>query len=46
MYPRSAEGGGEALILLQVGQGVIVELHGLAGKPPAEFVDAFLHPVK
>ena len=46
MYPRSTEGRGEALVLLQVGQGVVVELHGLARKPPAEFIDAFLHPVK
>ena len=44
MYPRPTEGGGEALVLLEVGQGVVVELHGLAGKPPAELVDALLHP--
>lgn len=46
MDPRSTEGGGKALVLLQVGQPVIVELHGLAGKPAAEFVDALLHPAR
>ena len=44
MYPRSTEGGGKALILLQVGQSVIVKLHGLTGKPATKFVDALLHP--
>lgn len=44
MDPRSTEGGGEALVLLQVGQRVAVELHGLARQPAAESVDALLHP--
>lgn len=44
MYPGSTEGGGKALVLLQVGQGVVVKLHELAGKPAAELVDALLHP--
>lgn len=45
MYPRSTEGGGEALVLCQVGQRVFVKLHWLAGEQPTEFVDALLHPV-
>lgn len=44
MYPRSTEGGGKALVLLQVGQSVVIKLHGLAGKPATKFVNAFLHP--
>ena len=44
MYPRSTEGGGKALVLLQVRQGVVVKLHGLLGKPATEFVHALLHP--
>lgn len=43
--PGAAERGGEALVLLQVGQRVVVELHGLAREPAAEFVDTLLHPV-
>lgn len=46
MDPRSTEGGGKALVLLQVGQPVIVELHGLARKPAAELVDALLHSAR
>lgn len=44
MYPWSTEGGGKALVLLQVGQSVVVKLHGLAGQPAADLVDALLHP--
>lgn len=44
MYPRPTEGRGKALVLLQVWQRVVVKLHRLAGKPPAEFVDSLLHP--
>lgn len=44
MYPRSTEGGGKALVLLQVGQSVIIKLHGLTGKPTTKFVDALFHP--
>lgn len=44
MYPRSTEGGSEALVLLQVRQGVVIKLHGLAGEPATNFVDALLHP--
>lgn len=44
MYPRSAEAGGETLVLSQVGQGVSAELHWLPREPAAELVDALLHP--
>ncbi len=44
MNPRSTEGSGKALVLLQVGQSIVVKLHGLAGKPATKFVDALLHP--
>lgn len=44
MYPGPTEGGGKALILLQVWQSIIVKLHGLAGKPATKFVDALFHP--
>ena len=44
VYPRSTKGGGKALVLLQVGQRVVVKLHGFAGKPDAKLVDSLLHP--
>lgn len=43
VYPRSAEPGGETLILCQVGKGVVAELHWLPWEPAAELVDALLH---
>ena len=42
--PGAAEGGGEALVLLQVRQGVAGELHGFAWEPAADLVDPLLHP--
>lgn len=44
MYPGSTEGGSKALVLLEVWQSVVVELHGLAGKQATKLVDALLHP--
>ena len=44
MDPGPAEGGGEALVLLQVRQRVAGELHGFAWKPAAHLVDPLLHP--
>lgn len=44
MYPRSTERGGKTLILCQIGQSVVVELHWFTGEPATKLVDALLHP--
>lgn len=44
MYSGATEGGGKALVLLQVREGVVVKLHGFARQPSSKSVDSLLHP--
>ena len=44
--PGAAEGGGEALVLLQVRQRLAGELHGFAWKPATDLIDPLLHPAR
>lgn len=44
MHARSAEGGGVAVGLLQVGQSLFVQLHGISGKPALYLATSQLKP--